>query len=233
MLNINCLFFIIIYSFIFLLSIVGNLILLLTISRRKRMRTVPNYFLANIIVSNIMYTLCAPFPFILELQQNNNEWIYFDFLCPIIPMVNTISINLNTITMIVASIDRLIAIICPFRTRLRKSQCFYIILIIWLISILFSLPWSYLFTITEYSLNDQFESTNRLCDIRDIDLRHWIKFYLLSLCVIQYLLPLIVLCLTISIIAYYMNVTNANSMILDENKSNRNLRKKNENRVTF
>jgi hypothetical protein len=229
--------FLIIYSVIFLLSIVGNSTLLITICRRKRMRTVHNYFLANITISNLIYTLCAPFPFILELKNNNNnEWIYFDFLCPIIPLFNTIAINLNTITMIVSSIDRLIAIICPFRTKLRKSKCILIIFIIWIISIMFSLPWGYLFNVTSYLFYDDLDNklnTNKLCGLKSLDYKRLVEYYFLFLCFIQYFLPLIILCITFSMIAYYVNVVNAKNIKLDANKLNKNIRRKNETKVSL
>ena len=224
--------FLIIYSVIFLLSIVGNSTLLITICRRKRMRTVHNYFLANITISNLIYTLCAPFPFILELKNNNNEWIYFDFLCPIIPLFNTIAINLNTITMIVSSIDRLIAIICPFRTKLRKSKCILIIFIIWIISIMFSLPWGFLVGVNDLEQNDiDYEVDNddstsiSICN-PSFGYESNIRNYFIILFLLQYLLPLLVLCVTFFMITYYVKITNANTMKADDNKSNKYLHKK-------
>jgi hypothetical protein len=233
---INSVFFVIIYAFIFVLSIVGNSTLLITICRRKRMRTVHNYFLANITISNLIYTLCAPFPFILELKNNNNEWIYFDFLCPIIPLFNTIAINLNTITMIVSSIDRLIAIVCPFRTKLRKSRCILIIFIIWIISIMFSLPWRFLVGVNDLEQNDiDYEeedkpSTISICS-PSFGYESNIRNYFIILFLIQYLLPLLVLCVTFFMITYYVKIINANTMKADDNKSNKYLRKKNEKKL--
>ena len=69
-----------------------------------------------------IYTLFAPFPFIVELENVNKAWFFFDFMCPIIPFLNTVAINLNTITIIVSSLDRLIEIICPLRSKLSKKN---------------------------------------------------------------------------------------------------------------
>jgi neuropeptide Y receptor len=75
--------------------------------------------------------------------------MFFDFMCPIIPFLNTVAINLNTLTMIVSSVDRLIQIICPLRTKLRKKKFSFIILVIWIFSILLSLPWNFLIKVEE------------------------------------------------------------------------------------
>ena len=238
-------FFIVIYGFIFFMSLLGNVLILIIIFRRKRMRSANNYFLTNITISNILYTICAPFPFIIELNsKNESEWIFYDFLCPIIPLLSTLAINLNTITMIVSSIDRLIVIICPFRLKLSKRKCFYIILFIWILSILFSLPWSYLIRVQENNkgLDDQeqenidydllLQSSSKLC-IPLNEFNNLIRIYCVLLFMLQYLLPLIVLIITYSIITYYINVINAKSIKRDENKSNIFLRRKNEKKVNF
>jgi len=209
--------FILMYSLIFLISLIANSLLLVILCRRKRMRTVNNFFLANITASNLIYTLFAPFPFIIELENVNKAWIFLDFMCPIIPFLNTLAINLNTITMIVSSIDRLIQIICPFKSKLTKRECSAIIIVIWFISILFSLPWNILIRVQEeYSTTTDieqesidYEPTNvetiKLCAPL-VNYQHIINLYILVLCVIQYFLPLIILCLTFSMISYYINV---------------------------
>jgi len=70
--------FILMYSLIFLISLIANSLLLVILCRRKRMRTVNNFFLANITASNLIYTLFAPFPFIIELENVNKAWIFLD-----------------------------------------------------------------------------------------------------------------------------------------------------------
>ena len=207
------------------------------------MRLVNNLFLTNITVSNLVYTLFAPFPFIMELQNENKAWIFFDFMCPIIPFLNTVAINLNTLTMIVSSVDRLIQIICPLRTKLSKKKFSFIILIIWIFSILLSLPWNFLIKVEEKNSitgdieqeNIDFESSSndesiKLC-APQISYHHILNAYFLILCVIQYFLPLIVLSSTFCLISYYLNVINARRVQNDANKLNENLRKKNEKKV--
>lgn len=238
--NYHSVMFILIYSMVFLLSLIGNLIILIIICRRKRMRTVNNFFLANITISNLIYTLCAPFPFIIEINNKESEWIFYDFMCPIIPLLNTVAINLNTITMIVSSVDRLIVIMCPFRIKLSKRKCISIISLIWFISIVFSLPWSFLLKVQESNsllyeedtIDYEEQNLPKLC-IPLPDYTETIQIYFILLCFLQYLLPLVVLCITYSMITYYINVINAKNIQNDENKSNNFLRKKNEKKVNL
>lgn len=130
--------FMILYSIIALLSLTGNLIVLIIVIRRRRMRIVTNFFLANITISSLIYTGCAPLHFINDYVD---EWIYFDNMCQLLPFLSTISINVNTFTMIAASFERLVSIVFPFKTKLSKHKCIIIIALIWLASMIASLPW--------------------------------------------------------------------------------------------
>lgn len=133
--------FITIYVLITVLSFVGNTIILIVILRRRRMRNVTNYFLANLTVANLIYTICAPIAFSIEIH---GVWVYSDLACPLLPFFSTLSINVNTFTMIVASLERLIAIVFPFKCKLNKNKCAIIIVCVWIVASIASLPWVYL-----------------------------------------------------------------------------------------
>ena len=220
-------FLVLIYACVFFMSLLGNSLLLWIIYRTKRMKTVNNFFLANILVSNLLYTLCAPFPFIIEIIEKNDEWVFHEILCPIVPIMNTISINLNTFTMIGSALERLIVIIYPFKTKLSKKNCFIIILLIWFVSILLALPWSFLIHVR----HDVYISKEaKICVPKGFEEKQ-IRAYFTILCVLQYIFPLVVLVITCIIITYYINVINARNIEKDANKSNNHLRKKNESKV--
>ena len=223
---------IIAYLVIFVLSLIGNSVIIIVIIRKKRMRTINNFFLANITISNLIYTFCAPFPFIIEINEQNGQWIFPDILCPILPFLNTLSVNVNTLTMTASSFERLVAIICPLKTKLSKKNCFIVIFFIWVLSAASSLPWALLMKIQM----DQFivirleASTTKIC-FPPPDYVHIIRAYFFILNLIQYVMPLVALTITYSMITYYINVTNAKSMNKDVNKSNNKLRKKTENKL--
>ena len=140
-----------VFSVIFLFALIGNVLLLLLLSSRKRIKTIHNYFLINITVSNLIYTLCSPFPFIIEL--NNGEWILFDMLCPLIPFVSTVSINLNTFTTAVSAVERLFVIVFPFKQKLSKKRCLGVIFFVWQGALVVSLPWFRLVAIDEENIS--------------------------------------------------------------------------------
>lgn len=59
------------YSLIFLLSVVGNTLVIVTLAQNKRMRTVTNVFLLNLSISDMLLAVfCMPFTLIPTLLQN-------------------------------------------------------------------------------------------------------------------------------------------------------------------
>lgn len=185
--------------------------------------------------------------------------------------------------MVAASIERLMVIVYPFRPKLSKKKCIIIILIIWIVSTITSLPWLFILHVDDiyinnktdsvlidyyfndlyrlidsksnttsnnntphdfdelielYSLNDDSslfddniieEISNGLhadfpSDSLNPDSLHILyraclsiysndmifRSYLLFLFFSQYLFPLLVLCITYAVIAYYVYFSNSN-----------------------
>jgi hypothetical protein len=59
------------YTLIFLLSIVGNLLVIITLIQNKRMRTVTNVFLLNLSISDLLLAVfCMPFTIVPVMLKN-------------------------------------------------------------------------------------------------------------------------------------------------------------------
>ena len=70
---------IILYSIIFVLSIVGNALVILTLVQNRRMRTVTNVFLLNLSVSDLLLAVfCMPFTLIPTLLR---DFIFGHVMC--------------------------------------------------------------------------------------------------------------------------------------------------------
>lgn len=70
---------IIIYSTIFILAVVGNVLVILTLVQNKRMRTVTNVFLLNLALSDLLLAVfCMPFTLVPILIRN---FIFGPFVC--------------------------------------------------------------------------------------------------------------------------------------------------------
>ena len=70
------------YSLIFLLSVVGNTLVIVTLAQNRRMRTVTNVFLLNLSISDLLLAVfCMPFTLIPTLLRN---FIFGKTMCVLI-----------------------------------------------------------------------------------------------------------------------------------------------------
>ena len=70
---------ILLYSIIFLLSLSGNILVILTLTRIRKMRTVTNLFLLNLSISDLLLSvLCMPFSLVAFLLK---DFIFGEPMC--------------------------------------------------------------------------------------------------------------------------------------------------------
>lgn len=73
---------ILLYSLIFLVSVFGNLLIIVVLMVNKRMRTVTNSFLLSLAVSDLMMAVfCMPFTLIPSLLE---DFIFGEAMCKIV-----------------------------------------------------------------------------------------------------------------------------------------------------
>ncbi|CAF3576752.1 unnamed protein product [Rotaria socialis] len=127
------------YTILFFIGTFGNGLVIISILRSSRLRTVTNTYLLNIAIADFVLLLSVPFLIITILA---NGWIFGNILCKM--YYNFIHINqyASSLLLAVLSFDRYLAVCHPvlaieFRTR---TKCVIIIGGCWLISILFLCP---------------------------------------------------------------------------------------------
>lgn len=79
--DMNQTFRIVLYVFIFLLSFIGNSLIITVLVRNRRMRTVTNLFLLSLAVSDLMLCVfCMPFTLIPNLMK---DFIFGSGMCKV------------------------------------------------------------------------------------------------------------------------------------------------------
>lgn len=109
----------ILYISIFLFALLGNGIVCYIVQSTPRMRTVTNYFIANLAVGDILMSLfCVPFSFVSILILR--YWPFGIILCHLVNYSQAVSVLVSAYTLVAISIDRYIAIMWPLRPRITK-----------------------------------------------------------------------------------------------------------------
>ncbi|XP_028854715.1 cholecystokinin receptor type A isoform X2 [Denticeps clupeoides] len=189
---------IVLYSVIFLLSVLGNSLIIGVLVRNRRMRTVTNLFLLSLAASDLMLILfCMPFTLIPNLMKN---FIFGIGMCKVAQYFMGISVSVSTFNLVAISLERYSAICNPLtsRTWQTKSHAAKVITATWLVSFLLMLPYPISSTLVPFTRNNN--STGNMCRLvwpsRAVE-QSWYVFLLLIL----FLVPGIIMMLAYGLIS--------------------------------
>ncbi|XP_054164525.1 cholecystokinin receptor type A-like [Oppia nitens] len=129
------------YSLIFLLAIVGNLLVIVTLAANRRMRSVTNRLLLNLAVSDLLLAVfCMPFTLMAVLFK---QFIFGQLMCSLIPYLQAVLVMVSVWTLVVVSVERYYAICQPLRSRGYRqtlSYAYRIIGLVWFGSLVLMSP---------------------------------------------------------------------------------------------
>lgn len=151
--------FFILYTTIFVLGIFGNVLVCYVVFRNRAMQTVTNLFITNLALSDILLcVLAVPFT---PLYTFLGKWIFGKMICHLVSYAQGASVYISTLTLTSIAIDRFFVIIYPFHPRMKLSTCIVIIVIIWLFSILVTLPYG---VYMRHKMNNDSGTTKYFCE---------------------------------------------------------------------
>ncbi|XP_030642829.1 cholecystokinin receptor [Chanos chanos] len=152
---------ILLYSLIFLLSVFGNLLIIVVLAVNKRMRTVTNSFLLSLAVSDLMMAVfCMPFTLIPNLQE---DFTFGAAMCKIVAYLMGISVSISTFSLVAIAIERYSAICNPLKSRAwqTRSHAYKVIAVTWLLSFLLMIPYPIFSTLVK--VNKTNKTTAHMC----------------------------------------------------------------------
>ena len=189
---------VILYSVTTFLAIVGNSIAIVIFTKGKRSKTDLRPFLINLAVADlIMAIFCIPFTFTYQLLDSN--WVFSRPMCPIVMFLQTVSVTGSVITNMAIGIDRLCAIAFPLiATRNRSLRYRLIILFIWIIAVAFA-GVQLKVGDTQYDPNTGYTECKENWSSDDLSI-----FYTILVLICTYLVPVVILTVTYSIVGYIL-----------------------------
>lgn len=167
------------YAIIFFVSAIGNMLVCFIILKRRKMKTVTNYFILNLAFADLTLTLiCIPFD--IPVQEMNYKWPYGSFMCNVLYPLQTMSLFASVFTLTAVSLTRYWAVLYPLRRQLTTTNAKCLIIVIWLLSIIPVSPYMSVLAVGE---------TTGSCDENWSDERSR-KIYTVALFIAQYAVPL-------------------------------------------
>ena len=125
----------------FITGFIGNVLVIHIVHKTREMHTPTNYLLANMAVSDVVSVMLLPLYYVVQYQLGSVNNNFEKFTCKSVALVQ-ICITVSSTTLTLIAVERYHALLKPFRTELRLSgdNVKKAIAIIWIISVLLSLP---------------------------------------------------------------------------------------------
>ncbi|XP_043097133.1 oxytocin receptor b [Puntigrus tetrazona] len=131
---------------ILLLALAGNLCVLVAIQTSKHGQSRMYYFMKHLSIADLVVAVFQVLP---QLIWDITFRFYGpDFLCRLVKYLQVVGMFASTYMLVLMSIDRCLAIWQPLRSLRRRKDRFFV-LASWIISLLFSLPQVYIFSLRE------------------------------------------------------------------------------------
>ncbi|XP_011922294.1 PREDICTED: melanin-concentrating hormone receptor 2 isoform X2 [Cercocebus atys] len=124
-------------------GLVGNILIVFTIIRSRK-KTVPDIYICNLAVADLVHIIGMPF--LIHQWARGGEWVFGGPLCTIITSLDTCNQFACSAIMTVMSVDRYFALVQPFRLTSWRTRykTIRINLGVWAASFILALPvWIY------------------------------------------------------------------------------------------
>ncbi|XP_075385513.1 C-X-C chemokine receptor type 2-like [Tenrec ecaudatus] len=136
-LQINKNILITIYALVFLLSLLGNFLVMLVILINRVGSSVTDIYLLNLAMADLLFALTLP----IWAASKKSGWTFGTPLCKAASLVREVNFYSGILLLACISMDRYLAIVHATRTMIQKRHLVkFICLAIWILSLILSLP---------------------------------------------------------------------------------------------
>jgi leucokinin receptor len=210
------------YLLVSLTSVIGNTMVIWIVARSLRMRSVTNYFIANLALADILIgALAIPFQFQAALLQ---RWNLPYFMCSFCPTVQCLSVNVSMFTLTVIALDRYRAVIYPLTARTSKLHINFLIGGIWSLAFLLAVPTWIAFKVSLQWEEETSTETLPVCLSEGLS-PNVFRTYNHVLVTVQYFIPLFIISCAYLRMGYVLhkdNQTSADNSRVDTTNIERN-----------
>lgn len=123
------------------ITIVGNILVILAVTKELYLRTVTNYFIVSLAIADLMVGSVV-MPFSISLEVTDDVWIYGTEWCDLWHSFDVLASTASILNLCVISLDRFWAITDPIAYPTKMSHCkvYLLIALVWLCSAGISFP---------------------------------------------------------------------------------------------
>ncbi|TEA38941.1 hypothetical protein DBR06_SOUSAS1710018, partial [Sousa chinensis] len=128
---------VVIYALVFLLSLLGNSLVMLVILYSRVGRSVTDVYLLNLAMADLLFALTLP----VWATSKAKGWIFGTALCKVVSLLKEVNFYSGILLLACISVDRYLAIVHATRMLTQKRHWVrFICLGIWVLSLILALP---------------------------------------------------------------------------------------------
>ncbi|XP_020735028.1 C-X-C chemokine receptor type 2 isoform X1 [Odocoileus virginianus] len=128
---------VVIYALVFLLSLLGNSLVMLVILYSRVGRSVTDVYLLNLAMADLLFAMTLP----IWAASKAKGWIFGTPLCKVVSLLKEVNFYSGILLLACISMDRYLAIVHATRTLTQKRHWVKFICIgIWALSVILALP---------------------------------------------------------------------------------------------
>lgn len=129
---------VVVYTFIGVCGLFGNLLVIYVILNSPKMKTVTNMYIFNLALSDLIFLWHIIFVIITTIVKH---WVFGEAMCKIYNVIASISMFSSILTLTSLSVDRYITVCKPVISQKyrRPIRAVFVIIFIWVLSFLFSM----------------------------------------------------------------------------------------------
>ncbi|KAK2918406.1 prokineticin receptor 1a [Channa argus] len=172
---------------------VGNCLFIASLARCKQLRNLTNLLIANLAVSDVLVAVvCCPF--LLDYYVVKRlSWDHGLVLCASTNYLRTVSLYVSTNALLAIAVDRYVVILYPLKPRMKHQTAYCVILMVWIIPILISIPSAYMASETTYPHVEGHPDKTFCAQIWPVDQQVYYRSYFLLIFALQFLGPVTVM----------------------------------------
>ncbi|KAM5146899.1 G-protein coupled receptor 83-like [Mantella aurantiaca] len=193
------------YSVIIVISLFGNILVCHVVIKNKRIQSATSLFIVNLAVADIMITLLNT-PFTL-VRFVSSTWVFGKLMCHVSRFVQYCSVHVSVLTLTAIALDRHQVIMHPLKPRMSTVRGIICIIFIWFMASGFSLPHAVYQKLERFYIGNTVRMVCLPSFPYPADL-FW-KYLDLATFVLLYVLPLIVISITYTMVAKKLWLRNA------------------------
>lgn len=126
------------FYLVFVLSLLGNGLILFLLLKFENVKTVTNFFILNLVLSDLLFTLSLPF----WGYYHSDQWIFGNASCKVLASMFFIGFYSSMLFLTVMTVDRYMAVVhAIYAARTRKLLYVYVVSgTVWAISVFSAIP---------------------------------------------------------------------------------------------